>query len=177
MKLTELPLGDAAPRELNAVVEIPKGSRNKYEYEPEWNVFCLDRVLPGPLRFPTAYGFIPQTVGPDGDEIDVLIVQDEPVALGIVLRVRPIAMFSMDWQDSDKKDDKVVAVSANDPMYQDCVSLDALPKHYCAEIDYFFRSYLDLKDPGIATDWGDAETARRVIEEGHERYRRARRSG
>jgi inorganic pyrophosphatase len=60
-------------------------------------------------------------------------------------------------------------------VYRGCISLDALPEHYCAEIDYFFRSYLDLKDPGIVTDWGDAETARRVIEEGHERYRRSSR--
>jgi inorganic pyrophosphatase len=62
IKLTTLPLGAAAPKEINAVVEIPKGSKNKYEYQPEWHAFFLDRVLPGPLRFPTAFGFIPQTV-------------------------------------------------------------------------------------------------------------------
>jgi inorganic pyrophosphatase len=82
MKLSELPLGDPA---------------SKYEYQPEWDVFFLDRVLPGPLRFPAAYGFIPQTVGPDGDEVDVLIIQEEPVSLGVVVKVRPIAMFSMSW--------------------------------------------------------------------------------
>jgi inorganic pyrophosphatase len=101
----------------------------------------------------------------------VLIIQDEPVTVGIVLRVRPIGMFSMHWQDSAKQDDKIVAVSVNDPMYADCHSMDVLATHYFAEIDYFFRSYLDLRDPGISTDWGDAETARRAVREGHARYR------
>lgn len=171
MRWTELPLGDDAPREVNAVVEIPKGSKNKYEYQPEWDVLTLDRVLPGPLQFPTAYGFIPQTIGADGDAVDVLVVQDEPVSAGIVMKVRPIGMFSMSWQDSDKADDKIIAVSANDPLYEQCASTDSLPRHFLREIDYFFRSYLDLADPGISTEWGDADTARRVIEEGHAAWR------
>lgn len=170
MKLTELPLGEDAPREVNAVVEIPKGSKNKYEYQPEWEAFFLDRVLPGPLQFPTAYGFIPQTVAPDGDEIDVLIVQDEPVEAGIVLKVRPIGMFSMHWRDSERSDDKIVAFSANDPLYDGRDSTDSLPTHFLKEIDYFFRSYLDLEDPGISTTWSDADAARQTIERGHEAY-------
>ncbi len=174
MKLTELPLGDGAPREVNAVVEIPKGSKNKYEYQPEWGAFFLDRVLPGPLQFPTAYGFIPQTIAPDGDGIDVLIIQDEPVVAGTVMLVRPVAMFGMKWQDSDKSDDKIVAVSANDPLYKEHDTADALPKHFLKEIDYFFRSYLDLEDPGISTEWSDAEAARRTIQEGHAAYLRGK---
>jgi inorganic pyrophosphatase len=167
MKLTELPLGDAAPKEVNAVVEIPKNSKNKYEYRPEWNAFFLDRVLSGPLRFPTAYGFIPQTVAPDGDEVDVLIIQDEPVEAGTVMAVRPIGMFSMDWPDSDKRDIKIVAVSANDPMYEGVHGMDRLPPHFFTEIDYFFRTYLSLEDSGIKTEWDDVDTALRMIEEGH----------
>lgn len=173
-RFNELPIGEDAPDAVNAVIEIPKGSKNKYEYSPELDVFALDRVLPGPLRFPAAYGFVPQTVAPDGDELDILVIQDEPVAMAVMVAARPLAKLRMTWTGADKVDEKIVSVSLNDPRYRDYRALDALPEHYMAEIDYFFRSYLDLTDPGIVTEWADASAARDVVRSAHESWRTSR---
>src|SRR5437870_2669352 len=97
-----LPIGDGAPEIVHAVIEIPKGSRNKIEYDPALEVFKLDRVLFSAVHYPTAYGFIPSTLWDDGDPLDVLVITDQPLVTGIVLDVTPIGALEL---HDDKGDD------------------------------------------------------------------------
>ena len=109
MNLKYLPLGDGSPDIVNAVVEIPKGSRNKYEYNMDLGVFQLDRVLYSSMHYPEAYGFIPSTLYDDGDPMDVLIVIDQPLQTGIMIEVKPVGILKM--QDEKGTDDKVISVA------------------------------------------------------------------
>jgi inorganic pyrophosphatase len=171
VKLTDLPIGDQAPELVHAVIEIPRTSKNKFEYRPEWEAFFLDRILAGPLRFPSAYGFIPQTAGMDGDAVDVLVIQEEPAITGCVVQARPVGMFRMGHANGEDVDEKVIAVSANDPMYRDCRSMDDLPEYLLQEIDYFFRTYKTLEnDREYTTEWRSAEEAWNVIRTRHREY-------
>lgn len=171
MKLTEIPIGDDAPEVVRAVVEIPKGSKNKFEYVPEWGTYLLDRVLAGPLRFPTAYGFIPQTAGVDGDRMDVLVIQDEPTITGCVVEARPLGLLRMRRPDGEDVDEKVLAVSVSEPMFGEWTELDDVPEHLRREIDYFFRTYKNLEGRDYETEWRGAEAARARIGERHREYR------
>lgn len=172
MKLTEIPIGDDAPKVVHAVIEIPKASKNKFEYNPRWGAFFLDRILAGPLRYPTAYGFIPQTRGLDGDTMDILVVQDEPAITGCVLEARPLGVMRLHRPDGGDVDEKVLAVSANDPMYRDARKLKDLPEYLYEELDYFFRHLKEpAKDKVYETEWGDAKEARDMIRKRHGEWR------
>jgi inorganic pyrophosphatase len=170
MNLENIPIGEDAPERVHAVIEIAKASKNKYEYVPEWNAMMLDRILAGPLRFPTAYGFIPQTAGMDGDRVDVLVIQDEPAITGCVLEARPLGFLRMRRENGEDVDEKIIAVSANDPMYHDAHTLSDLPKYLLKEIDYFFRTYKDLEGKGYQTEWGERAEAHNIIKERHRQY-------
>jgi inorganic pyrophosphatase len=176
MILTDLPIGEHAPERVRAVVEIPKGSKNKFEYVPEWGAFLLDRILAGPLRFPAAYGFIPQTRGMDGDRMDILVIQDEPAITGCVVEARPLGIFRMRREDGSEADEKVVAVAHSDPMYRDFLRMEDLPEHLLREIDYFFRTYKDLEGKEYTTEWGSYEEAMERIRERHRQYRESGRA-
>jgi inorganic pyrophosphatase len=138
LNLKYLPIGDDTPRIVNAIVEIPKGSRNKYEYNVDLGVFQLDRVLFSSMHYPEAYGFIPSTLYEDGDPVDVLIVIDQPLQTGIMLEVRPIGILKM--QDEKGSDDKIISVAKHDPTYSSIKEIKALPRHTLVEIEHFFTS-------------------------------------
>jgi inorganic pyrophosphatase len=147
---------------VNAVVEIPRGSRNKYEYNLELGVFQLDRVLSAAVHYPTAYGFVPSTLYEDGDPVDVMIFIDQPLQTGILLEVRPIGILKM--HDEKGSDDKIIAVAQHDPMYSTVANLSQLPRHLLVEIEHFFTSYKKLERKRVKSfGWSGAREAHRAI--------------
>src|SRR3954465_14450861 len=114
---TRLPIGEKAPHRINAVIEIPKDSVNKYEYDKKLHVFRLDRSLFSPVHYPGDYGFVPSTLSSDGDPLDVLVLVDEPSFTGCLIEVRPIGLLEM--VDQGAKDEKVLAVPRHNPRYQE----------------------------------------------------------
>jgi inorganic pyrophosphatase len=154
---------------VEANIEIPRGSRNKYEYDHERGVYCLDRVLYSSMHYPTDYGFIDGTLGGDGDPLDVLVAVEEPTFPGCRVRVRPIAALWM----SDKKglDEKILAVPVDDPRFKGINNLGDLPDHWPLEIAAFFRTYKELQgEQTDVRDWVGVEEAWRLIEECRRRF-------
>lgn len=167
-----LPSGPNVPHTLNAIIEIPRGSRNKYEYCPEYNCFKLDRVLASPMHYPTAYGFVPSSLYIDGDPLDILVVIDEPTFTGCLMEVRPIGVMRM--IDSGVLDDKIIAVAVNDMRHHHYTSLESMKPHMLIEIEYFYSVYKDLE--GKVTQfqgWADIDYAHQIINESVERYQQA----
>jgi inorganic pyrophosphatase len=163
VNLKYLPIGDDAPTVVNAIVEIPKGSRNKYEYNIELGVFQLDRVLYSSMHYPEAYGFIPSTLYDDGDPVDVLIVIDQPLQTGIMIEVRPIGILKM--SDEKGSDDKIISVAKHDPTYSTIREVKELPKHTLIEIEHFFTSYKELEGKHVKSfGWHGVREARRAIQ-------------
>lgn len=149
---------------IEIVVEIPRGSRNKYEYDHERGVFFLDRVLYSSVHYPADYGFVPGTLAGDGDPLDVLVVVDEPTFPGCHMRARPIGTLTM--VDEKGTDEKILAVPVDDPRYAQILDLPDLSGHWTLEIAAFFRTYKELQ--GVQTDvreWFPRDAAWRVIEE------------
>jgi inorganic pyrophosphatase len=156
---------------VNVVIEIPAGSNNKIEWNREKAVFQLDRVEPTIFAKPTNYGFIPQTLDEDGDELDALIITDEPLPTGIYLEAKVIGVLK--FEDDGEIDDKVVVVPADDRSTGNAItSLDDLPKQKLDQIVHHFTHYKDLKKPGstIVKGWGDSEEAKTIIHEAIERW-------
>ncbi len=148
---------------IEVVVEIPRGSRNKYEFDHERGVFRLDRVLYSSVHYPTDYGFIPGTLSLDGDPLDVLVVVDEATFTGCHVRARPIGTLIM--VDEKGEDEKILAVPHDDPRFAQTRRLGDLPSHWPLEIAAFFRTYKELQ--GVQTevrDWHDVEEAWKIIE-------------
>jgi inorganic pyrophosphatase len=162
VNLKYLPIGDDAPNVVNAIVEIPKGSRNKYEYNIELGVFQLDRVLYSSMHYPEAYGFIPSTLYDDGDPVDVLIVIDQPLQTGIMIEVRPIGILKM--ADEKGTDDKIISVAKHDPTYSTIRDVKELPKHTLIEIEHFFTSYKELEGKHVRSfGWHGLREAQHAI--------------
>src|SRR6266436_535220 len=123
----ELPVGEKCPEVINAVIEIPAEGINKYEYDKTLHVFRLDRNLYSPVHYPGDYGFIPSTLSDDGDPLDVLVLVDAPSFSGCVMFVRPIGFLEM--LDQGKKDEKVLAVGTNNPIYEEVDDYTQLYPH------------------------------------------------
>src|ERR1044072_942890 len=138
-----LPIGDSAPDEVNAVIEIPRGQTNKYEYDKKLHVFRLDRNLYSPVHYPGDYGFIPSTLSLDGDPLDVLVLVDAPSFTGCVMTVRPIGVLKM--IDQGKEDEKILAVGLNNPIYEGVSEYSELYPHLLREIEHFFSVYKELE--------------------------------
>lgn len=156
---------------INVVVEIPQGSSHKIEWNRELAVMQLDRVDPAIFAKPTNYGFIPQTLDEDGDELDALIITDAPLATGIYLKARVIGV--MKFVDDGEVDDKIVVVPEDDRNTGNAItSLADLPKQMIAQIEHHFTHYKDLKKPGstVVESWGDVDEAKAVIHESIERW-------
>lgn len=158
----DLKSGKNVPDIITVVVEIPKGSRNKYEYKKDTESFKLDRVLYSPFHYPAEYGFIPQTLWDDGDPLDVLIIMDQPTFPGCLIDVRPVGVMRM--VDDNESDDKILAVPLDDPRFNDITDIDDLPDYYLKEIIHFFSEYKTLEDKTVEiTGWENSENAKDAI--------------
>lgn len=158
----DLAPGPSVPEVVYAVIEIAKGSRNKYEYDKDMEAFALDRVLYSPFHYPAEYGIIPQTLYDDGDPMDIIVLMDEPTFPGCVIETRPIGIMRM--IDGDDNDDKILGVPVNDPRCNDINDIDDIPKHLLDEIAHFFKEYKYLE--GKTTEvlgWENAEKAFEAI--------------
>ena len=166
-----LPLGDRAPDEVNAVIEIPRGQTNKYEYDKQLHVFRLDRNLHSAVHYPGDYGFIPSTLSDDGDSLDVLVLVYAPSFTGCLMAVRPVGVLEM--VDQGKKDEKVLAVGIANPIYKSLNDYSELYPHLLLEIEHFFSVYKELEAKRTRIKgWEDADTARKIVTESQERYRK-----
>ena len=156
--------------ELQCVIEIPKGSRNKYEYDPELGAIKLDRFVSASVVYPTDYGYIPETLAPDGDPVDVLVCVSEPTFPGCVVMASAIGLFKM--SDEKGPDDHVVCVPCHDPGWNELTEVDELPAQLRREIGHFFSVYKDL-DPDRHSEvqgWGDRDAALETIEQGRKAF-------
>jgi inorganic pyrophosphatase len=155
----KLPIGDKVPEAVNAVIEIPGESINKYEYDKKLNVFRLDRNLYSPVHYPGDYGFIPSTLSEDGDPLDVLVLVDAPSFPGCVMTVRPIGLLEM--LDQGVLDEKILAVGKTNPRYNDVWNYSEIYPHMLKEITHFFSIYKDLEGKRVEVNgWHDAAYAR-----------------
>lgn len=156
-----------------AFVEIPRGSRNKYEYDEATKTFHLDRVLYSSVHYPTDYGFIPGTLAPDGDHLDVLILVEEPTFPGCMIEVRPLG--GLDMADEKGSDFKVLAVPVGDPRFDQYQSLENVGPHWLREIETFFDTYklLEPKQTEVL-GWHSIEQTRRVIADCRAAYEKSR---
>ncbi len=165
-----LPLGSRAPEVVNAVIEIPLGESNKYEYDKNLQVFRLDRTLYSPVHYPGDYGFIPSTLGGDGDPLDVLVLVDQPSFPGCLMEVRPVGVMEM--VDQDSADQKILAVAVHNPRYREVRNYSDVYEHVLEEISHFYSIYKELEGKRAqALGWRDRNVAQHVITEAHARFR------
>lgn len=166
-----LTTGDYQNGTVNTVVEIPEGSFLKVEWDRKRAAFMLDRVEPSIFAKPVNYGFIPQTLDEDGDELDTLVVCDQPIPTGVWLEARIIGVLN--FEDDGEMDYKVVVVPADDRNTGDSIkTLDDLGDRWKQKVENHFAHYKDLKKPGTTKvlGWGDAEEAKKVVAESIERW-------
>jgi inorganic pyrophosphatase len=169
MAFSNLPIGDKVPEVINAVVEIPKGAHNKYEYDEALDEIRLDRVLYSSVFYPVDYGFIPETRADDGDHLDVLVIISESVFPGCVVSVRPIGV--LDMEDESGRDYKIVAVAEKDPRNKKIESIDSLPEHFEKEVQNFFETYKKLENKWVKIKgWLGKKEAYRVIIEAKNKF-------
>ena len=144
----DVEIGARAPQEFQAVVEIPKGSKVKYELDKETGLIRVDRVLYSSVFYPMNYGFIPQTLGDDHDPLDVLVLMQEPVVPLSIVRAKPIGMMTM--VDQGENDEKVISVALDDPEYRGYNHINELPPHRLDELRSFFEDYKKLEHKEVA---------------------------
>lgn len=162
--------------ELIAVVEIPKGVRNKYEYDPELGGIKFDRLLMSAAPYPADYGYIPNTLGQDGDVLDALVCLTEPTFPGCLIPVKPVGMFKM--RDEKGVDDKIICVPLADPNWNGVDELDDLPELLRQEIEQFFSIYKDLEHKEVIVGgWCPRDAALEEIDAARERFEDALRRG
>jgi inorganic pyrophosphatase len=168
----ELPVGPRAPEVVNAVIEIPLECKTKFEYDKNLHVFRLDRNLYSPVHYPGDYGFIPSTLGDDGDPLDVLVLVDQPSFTGCLMEVRPIGVMEM--VDQGEGDEKILCVGVGNPRFADVTEYSQIYPHMLKEITHFFSTYKDLEGKRVEVKgWNDAATAREYIVRSQEAYKKA----
>jgi inorganic pyrophosphatase len=155
---------------LEVFVEIPRGSQNKYEYDPVRRAMRLDRVLYSSVHYPADYGYIEDTLADDGDHLDALVLADQPTFPGCLVRGRPVAVLHM--EDYNGLDYKILCACADDPRQDDVRDLDSVPKHTLTEIENFFQIYKTLEPNKETTlrGWGSREEALRIVAEAQQAY-------
>ena len=165
----DLPPGKHPPEEVTALIEIPSGSRNKYELDKDSGLLRLDRVLYSAVHYPADYGFIPRTLHEDGDPCDILVLVNEPTFPGCQIDARPIGVLMM--LDRGEPDDKILAVPSKDPFYGEYFDIADIPQHFLREVEHFFRIYKDLEGRRVQTvGWEKSEKAMLVINDSIARY-------
>ena len=175
MRIDLIPAGDNPPHELNVVIEVPIGGEPvKYELDKASGALWVDRILHTPMRYPANYGFIPHTLGEDGDPLDALVITRSPIVPGAVIKVRPVGVLLM--EDDGGGDEKLITVPTDKtfPYYSEVTGHLDLPQIVTQQIEHFFQHYKDL-EPGKwvkLNGWGNAEDAKRIIMDGVERAKK-----
>jgi len=165
----DVPLGDKIPEEVNVIIEIPRGSLNKYEIDKETGLIALDRVAHTAQPFPFDYGFAPQTLWDDGDALDVIVLTTEPLHPGILVRVRPVGLMHMN--DSGESDDKVIAVPVDDPRWEDVKNIEDVNKHTLKTMKHFYENYKKLQNKEVIINGFDGiEEANAAVKRSHDMY-------
>ncbi len=162
--------GDGAPRIVNAVIEIPQGSRAKYEIDKASGLLRLDRIIYSSFYYPCNYGFIPQTYGDDKDPLDILVITSQPVQPMCLMEAKVMGVMQM--VDSGDADDKIIAVAATDPSVNHYNNIEELPKHFFDELRHFFEEYKKLENKAVVVEeFQDKATALKIIEDARAFYR------
>lgn len=168
-----LDAGDVDGGVINTIIEIPKWSTLKIEWRRDLAIFELDRVEPSIFAKPANYGFIPQTLDEDGDELDTLVLTNDPLPMGLYVKVRVIGV--MNFEDDGEMDHKIICVPVDDRNTDNAItSMDDLHNRWKEKIEHHFTHYKDLKKPGSTKvlGWGNAEDAKKIIKECIERYKK-----
>lgn len=170
MRFTDITPGNV-PDHLHVIVEVPKGSQNKYEFDKKLEIIRLDRVLFSPLHYPGDYGFVPQTLWEDGDPLDALVLLSNPTYPGTLLDARPVGMLNMiDGGDSDVK---ILCVAENDVRYKDIKDIGDINPHQLKEIAHFFAVYKELEGKKVEIgDWEGVDAAKKAIKQAVEAYKK-----
>ena len=168
--MSHLSHGEKAPKVVNAFIEIPKGSRNKYEFDKSAGVWKLDRVLFSSVAYPSDYGYIPNTLSDDGDPLDVMVLNRFPTFPGCVIEARPIGVLKM--VDTGDNDEKIIAVPEQDPYFAGYKDMKDVPDAERAEIEEFFRTYKNLQKGKWVKikSWGGREAAYTLIKQAIKNY-------
>jgi inorganic pyrophosphatase len=163
MSLLNVPIGPDAPYSFNTIIEIPKGSTNKYEVDQQTGLLKLDRVLFSPLFYPFDYGYIPQTKYLDGDPLDVLVMLMHPTFPGCMVEAKAIGVLEM--RDEKGPDEKILCVATKDPRFSNRKSLNDLTAHTLKEIIHFFEVYKQLEEKSVdVVGWKDVDLAFQLID-------------
>lgn len=169
MKLYDIDPGPESPEVVRMIVEVPRNSSNKYEYDGELQLFRLDRALYSPVHYPGDYGFIPGTLAEDNDPLDVLVLVQEPSFTGCLIEVRPVGILNM--IDNKEGDQKVLAVPNRNPRYDQIHTMDQIFPHVRREIEHFFGIYKELEGKVTRMQgWGGPKEARKTIMDSRNRY-------
>ena len=169
MSYEDIPIGEKSPEIVNVVIEIPKGSHNKYEFDENLNVIRLDRVLHSSVFYPTDYGFIPQTRSDDGDHLDVLLIISDSVFPGCVVCARPVGVLYM--EDQKEKDEKIIAVACGDPLLSHIHDIEDVDDFFKKEVHNFFEVYKQLENKKVEVhNWRGKESAHNIIITAGKRY-------
>jgi len=162
-----IPIGNDSPNVVNCIIEIPKGTSTKYEYDEELDIFKLNRCLYSSMNYTASYGFIPQTLALDDDPLDVIVYNNTPINTGVLVEVKPIA--TLDMNDNGQKDYKVVCVPTS--HVQQYRSIKDLEPHWVSKTLNFFAHYKDLEDKTVTIDgWLSKSKTKKIITEAHKRY-------
>jgi inorganic pyrophosphatase len=166
-----VPPGTDLPSVVNAIIEIPKGRRSKFEVDKKTGLMKLDRYLYSSSHYPGDYGFIPQTLAEDGDQLDVLVMVNEPTFTGCLIEARVVGLFRM--TDRGANDFKVLGVPHTDPLFAEFRDLENVPRHFLREVEHFFATYKQLEGGVVVTlGWAAAAEAITVVKEAVERCTR-----
>ena len=165
-----VPPGDQAPRIVNAVIEMPQGSRAKYEIDKDSGLLKLDRVIYSSFYYPCNYGFIPQTYGDDKDPLDILVITSMPVQAMCLMQAKVIGVMQM--IDSGDADDKIIAVAQNDPSVNHYNNIEEIPPHFFEELRHFFEEYKKLENKTVTVnEFGAKSMALTIIEDSFKLYK------
>ncbi|MDW7732918.1 MAG: inorganic diphosphatase [Methanolobus sp.] len=153
----------------NVIIEIPQGSRNKYEYDKEKKMVRFERMLFSSMMYPCEYGFFPDTLALDGDPLDALVLTWEPTFPGCLINVHPVALFDM--EDDKGRDEKILCVPETDPLWNYIETLEQVPPHLLKEITHFFETYKNLENKQVQIfGWEDIASAVNILKEAKARY-------
>jgi len=160
----DIPSGDKPPELLNMVIEVISGSRDKYEYNLQWETFVLDRIIPSSVVFPVEYGFVPQTWFDDEDPLDIMVLSYEPLEVGCVVKVRVIGALII--EDEKGEDPKILSVLVNDARFEGYKDISDVHKHQLIEIQEFFETYKRLEPHKWVRikEWKNAEEAMKIVD-------------